>query len=172
MTTAPMLAPPNERATFSPDRKYRYTLTRDLANVGPSCLWIMLNPSTADALSDDATVRRCRAFSLSWGCSEMEVVNLFAYRSTDPKRLFRVDDPVGPDNDQHIREAVERHRGERIVAAWGSRGVFQGRGDSVLDILYRKVGRHGVHAFGMTIKTNQPRHPLYLASNTKLEAMR
>ena len=74
-------------ATISPCGSYRYTLTRDLGlAMKPKrpCLFVMLNPSTADALMDDRTIRRCKGFATREGCTSLTVVNLFAFRATNP----------------------------------------------------------------------------------------
>ena len=86
---------------------------------GPPVLFALLNPSTADALRDDPTIRRCMAFARRWRFGALEVVNLFAFRSTDPLGLRKVQDPVGPDNDAQLRAAARRST--RMVAGWGPR---------------------------------------------------
>jgi hypothetical protein len=96
-------------AIMSPCGTYRYALSRNLETprlfnaVTQRCLFVMLNPSTADASTDDATIRRCKAYASSWSYHVLDVVNLFALRSTDPTALREHTDPVGPDNDSHIR---------------------------------------------------------------------
>lgn len=83
---------------------YRYRLGRAWAG-GPTCTFIMLNPSTADADQDDPTIRRCVGFAKALGCGALEVVNLYAYRATNPRDLLRQDERVGPENDYWLREA-------------------------------------------------------------------
>jgi hypothetical protein len=87
-------------------------------------LWVMLNPSTADASQDDATIRRCIKFSQIWGFGSLLVVNLFAYRSTDPKALLKVGpvESVGPDNWTELVAAAGRTA--KGVAAWGNGGWY------------------------------------------------
>jgi hypothetical protein len=123
----------------------------------------MLNPSTADATQDDPTIRRCIGFARAWGYGALEVVNLFACRATDPERLRRVPDPVGPENDRHILRAVRR--ASETVVAWGNRGVHLGRHDAVLRLLRRR--RVAVHCLGRT-QAGHPRHPLYLRTDAPL----
>src|SRR5262245_38555366 len=89
-------------AVFSPCRKYRYSLTRIWDAERPNVMFVGLNPSTADDQVDDPTVRRCIGFARKWRFGGMIIVNLFAYRSTDPNRLQEILDPVGPENDEHI----------------------------------------------------------------------
>jgi hypothetical protein len=119
----------------------------------PYALFICLNPSTADENTDDPTIRRCVRYADSWGYGGMVMVNLYAYRSTDPKKLSMVSDPVGPDNDMHIR--FHNKRAGITVAGWGTMGGRVGRSDRVLEMLqsphYLELTKHGY-----------PKHPLYL----------
>ena len=111
-----------KHAVLSEDGSYRYRLSRTWASPGPPCAFIGANPSTADATADDPTVRKMTALAKLWGCSALQVVNVAAYRATDPRHLAGVDDPIGPDNDAHLL-AVTRDvhaRGGPVVAAWGT----------------------------------------------------
>lgn len=173
-------------AHVSADGRYRYLLWREwrgthdpahwswlggrdgagaLLGEPKSCLFIMLNPSTADALRDDPTIRRCVAFARLWKFERLEVANLFAFRATDPAELLALshgDDPVGPDNRQWIEDAAER--AGRIVCAWGGHGSYLGQDETVLGWL----GRRPTYALGRT-KRGQPRHPLYLSATSELD---
>ncbi|MSS71760.1 MAG: DUF1643 domain-containing protein [Candidatus Latescibacteria bacterium] len=144
-------------ATIDPTGRYRYALYRAWDPGAPRIAFVMLNPSTADAAQDDPTIRRCIGFARSWGYGALEVVNLFAYRATDPEVLRRVPDPVGPENDRYILRA--RRRARETLVAWGNRGVLLGRYEAVLHLLLR--GREAVHCLGWT-QAGHPRHPLYL----------
>jgi hypothetical protein len=146
---------------------YRYALQRpfplrpvERVDAG-RLLWVMLNPSTADAEADDPTVRRCRGYSEAWGYRGFfTVVNLYALRATDPRRLRDAEDPVGPDNDRHVRWAA--HLADVIVLAWGRDvGPQPGRVAEVLELL-RPYSRK-LRALGYA-KSGQPRHPLMMAS--------
>ncbi len=178
---------------------YRYTLGRDLIDV-PSrmtlaqvdticgddpegeatdesiqrshkpCLFVMLNPSTADANLDDPTIRRCIGFAKREGCTFLTVVNLFAYRATDPAALIAEHragvDVWGPDNYTHCQRELRRHNvslGHLIIVAWGAHPMA-------------KIGTHhmreayqncGAMCLGVT-KDGEPRHPLYLKSDAPL----
>jgi len=66
-------------ALISSCGKYRYHLERHWGDVKP-CLFIMLNPSTADGRKDDSTIKRCVAYAMSWGYGKLYVINLFALR--------------------------------------------------------------------------------------------
>ena len=95
---------PSRSAELSEDSKYRYWLRRSwkYGGDGQVICFIMLNPSTADALTDDPTIRRCMGFVRSWGGSVLSVRNLFALRATDPAELRTASDPVGPKGDTHL----------------------------------------------------------------------
>ncbi len=98
-------------AVLSPDGVYRYQLVREWDRARPRVAFLMLNPSTADATQNDPTIRKCIAFARSWGCGSLEVVNLFAFRATDPRELGRCGarvDPVGAENDGYILAAARR----------------------------------------------------------------
>lgn len=138
---------------------YRYVLERDWSG-GRTVVWIMLNPSTADASTDDPTLRRCLAFSKAWGFGTLRIVNLFAWRSPDPADLERVVDPIGPDNDHHIHETARA--GDLVVCAWGVGGKLFDRDQAVLAQL-RRAGVE-LHALAWT-QRGKPTHPLYLSKD-------
>lgn len=142
---------------------YRYTLWREWDGCAPKLVFVMLNPSRADAIVDDPTIRRCLGFARTWGYGSLEVVNLFAYRTSHPSNLAQVADPVGPENDRYLEAAMERcdRAGIRVVIAWGNGGLLLGRNEEVL----RAIAREDLYCLGVT-KRGQPRHPLYLKSDT------
>jgi hypothetical protein len=113
----------------------------------------MLNPSTADAEVDDPTIRRCMSFARREGAGGIEVLNLFALRATDPGKLRDAPDPIGPDNDQWIREVLHPH--SRVVAAWGINGRYLGRDFAVL----RNLRESGIR---IVCLGDKPKHPLYI----------
>ena len=117
-------------AEFSPCRQYRYSLWRYWDEHKRYAVFVCLNPSTADETKDDPTVRRCINFAKGWDYGGMIMLNLFALRSTDPKRLKLVDDPVGPDNDFHLRSASSK--AGITIAAWGIHGTLMGRNKEVI----------------------------------------
>ena len=159
--TAPSLFEwlPVREATFSQCGRYRYTLRRQWDNSKPYVMFVMLNPSTADAVQDDPTVRRCIGFAQTWGYGGLLVGNIFALRSTNPNALYGLIDPVGPDNDAAL-EALHSEAA-LTVAAWGVHGKIYGRGASVLQLLASPV-----YCLGTT-KEGYPRHPLYIAGDTQ-----
>ena len=158
--------PSDGQAIISPCGMYRYTLHRrvecTLRWVKP-VLFVMLNPSTADATKDDPTIRRCISFTKALGGTSLTVVNLFAFRSSSPEALKLAPDPVGPDNDNHIREQIERHSLGIIIAAWGAHKFTLSREFQVYNYGHPKWS-----CLGKT-KGGSPRHPLYVRSNTELQ---
>lgn len=146
-------------ALFDSSGVYRYRLSRVWALDGRAVVFVMLNASTADATRDDPTIRRCIGLARAWGYGRLEVVNLFAYRSPSPDALLAVDDPVGPDNDDYLRQAAAD--AALVVAAWGNVGALRGRDRAVLEMLARRP----LHCLGVTLR-GQPRHPLYVRGDT------
>ena len=152
-------------ACISECGRYRWSLSRswDADLRKPWLGWIMLNPSTADASIDDATIRRCVNFARSWGFAGIAVRNLFALRATDPRELYKSEDPVGLENDKAILDLVGVC--PVIVAAWGVHGSLRDRDKTVIRML-QKAGVE-LACLGCT-KDNHPLHPLRLAGDTKL----
>jgi hypothetical protein len=146
-------------ARLDPTGTYRYTLTRHWGTGVRRVLWIMLNPSTADAREDDPTIRRCRIFSRRWGYAGLTVVNLFAFRAPDPCELAAASDPIGPDNTRTLIEELPLH--QLVVAAWGARGGLRGRAGYVRKLI--AAAGMVVHHLGLT-SSGEPKHPLYLSS--------
>lgn len=149
-------------AKFSDDRRFRYELGRAWAPDGPTCCFIMLNPSTADENQLDPTVRRCVYFARAWRYSRLVVGNLFALRSTDPRALYR-EPMIGDDwrnDDALVRMAAAA---DLVVAAWGNHGAYLDRGGRVLELLGGLC--RPVHYLKLT-KARQPAHPLYLRRDT------
>jgi len=145
-------------ASFSPCRLYRYSLWRFWNKPKGYVAFMCLNPSTADETNPDPTVTRCINFANSWGYGGMMMLNLFAYRSTDPKQLLMVTDPVGPENDIYIRNASSRS--DLTIIAWGVDKAIGKRSDEVLKLL------KDPHYLALT-KNGSPWHPLYLKGSLK-----
>lgn len=154
---------------------YRYTLDRVLReDRGRRIVWVMLNPSTADGRKDDATMRRVIWFSARWGCaySAIEVVNLYAYRTTLPTDLVRVArerDVVGPENDDWISTAFRRAHETMgtVVLAWGAHPMAAARRPTILR-LARKAGIRDLHCIARTAM-GAPQHPLRVRSDAELD---
>ena len=149
-------------AVFSSCEVFRYTLERYWNDDLPRLLFILLNPSIADATRDDPTNRRGIGFARLWGFGSIIFVNLFAFRSPKPKVMKAYHSPIGPDNDRHILEQVKL--ADRVVLAWGNDGGWIGRDRQVRELLA------GVECYRFgTTKVGHPRHPLYLRTDQPLE---
>ena len=124
-------------AVFDPSRRYRYALKRTWDDSKELVLFVMLNPSDADEEEDDRTIKKCIGFAKRWGYGGLMAGNLFALVSTDPKGLFEELDPVGPDNDYHLRRLAEEYN--NVVVAWGNSAkrfrLFQERQRTVQELL-------------------------------------
>lgn len=147
-------------AELSRDGRYRYALWRRWA-AGPQMLWVLANPSAADAASDDPTLRRCVRFARDHGCGGLAVANLWAWRATHPLDLVGVVDPVGPDNDAWVARLAGEADGP-VVLGWGAR-ASAARAASVLALL----GDRPRSCLGLT-RGGHPRHPLYVPAQTRL----
>jgi hypothetical protein len=153
-------------AVFSRCGRYRYRLWRRWAEGQPCVVWLMLNPSTADALALDPTVTRCLRFAKRWGCGSMEVLNLYGLRSTDPAGLWVAEDPVGPETDAQIDDVLQAMLcSERLIVAWGAHAKPD-RVAAVMSIIRARLHASQVGCLGLT-KRGQPRHPLYIRGDTQ-----
>ena len=149
----------NKNATLSDCRKYRYVLSRTWDSKKKTILFIGLNPSTADEQIDDPTIRRCINYAQNWGYGSLLMVNLFAYRATMPTELKKVKNPIGNDNDLHIKELIKKV--DLAVAAWGNEGSLLNRDKEIKKIIPNlmclKINKSG-----------QPAHPLYQKKDLQL----
>ncbi len=155
-------------ATLSPDRNYRYHLWRSWGNrfqwgipvpINRRCVFVGLNPSTADECKDDPTIRKCVGFAKLWGFDALDMVNLFAWRSTNPRGLLTVKDPVGQENEATLQQVCTG--AGRIVLAWGSHSAkIQAMVRLRLPMLTFMCGKVGT--LGRTAN-GSPLHPLRLA---------
>lgn len=184
-----------KHAIISPDGQYRYMLDREWrgsharenwrwlmdgrgkialdgagAELGEPkpCIFVMLNPSTADADQDDPTIRKCVGFAKRWMFERIVVLNLFALRATDPKVILatshdgRSVDPVGFRNEENFHEICDD--AGRIVCAWGAHGGHLQQDETVLGWLHG----YKLHCLGTT-KNGNPKHPLYVRYETPLQ---
>lgn len=160
------LAPGVEKdAKISECGTYRYWLSRRWDD-RPLLGWVMLNPSTADASVDDATIRRLAGtekrpgFARRWGYGGIIVRNLFALRSTDPKALLIHPDPVGPENDDEL--ALAAYKEPVTMLAWGANAPIE-RAKHVAQLLWHRSQIHGTRlaVLGWT-RSGMPGHPLYV----------
>ena len=145
-------------AHLSKNRKYRYVLWRIWDESKPCVTFICLNPSTANEVDNDPTVRRCINFARDWNFGGVYMANLFAFRSKSPEILKKEIEPIGKDNDKWLKELSDKSK--IVIAAWGNHGGFLGRSNEILNLLpnvyYLKLN-----------KTGQPKHPLYLKNSLK-----
>jgi hypothetical protein len=141
---------------FSVCRTYRYTLWREWDMCNSRYLQVIaLNPSVADETQDDPTVRRCIDYATRWGYGALCMTNLFALRSTNPRRLFGDNDPIGEENDQWLATVATGAGG--ILVAWGTHGTYQRRDEAVTRLLQpRPLLCLGQNTDGT------PKHPLYM----------
>ncbi len=139
-------------ANLSKCRKYRYALWRTWDDSKSYAMFIGLNPSTADETENDPTINRCINYSKKWGYGGLCMVNLFAFRATDPSVMMESNDPIGSDNNDWIKK-LSKEAGV-IVAAWGNDGSYMGRSKNIMDMIPNlmclKIN-----------KTGEPAHPLY-----------
>lgn len=149
-------------ALFSACRRWRYLLWRRWDPSRDVCMFIGLNPSTADETTDDPTIRRCKRFARDWGYGAVWMLNAYAFRATDPKVMKAVGvNALGPQNNQYIMQAA-RCAG-LVVAAWGTHCDITRQAE--IHGLVRRVGRP-LHHLGLT-NGGHPRHPLYLRADTQ-----
>ena len=155
-------------AVLSDDGAYRYLLWRRWGDFLNPAVFVMLNPSSADALEDDPTIRRIVGFAKGWGFGSALVCNLFAYRSTSPAGLLDAPDAVGPHNDRAVSWCLRaRESGPPfVVCAWGSWGERFPERVGEVGALLRSAGAEA-QCLGFT-KSGQPRHPLYLPKSASL----
>lgn len=153
-------------AVLSADGRYRYRLWRIWCDLAPMMVWVLLNPSTADASADDPTLRKCIGFARQHRHGGVILVNLFAWRATNPKELRTVADPIGPENDEHIRWAVNAPVIATIMAGWGA-DTFARRRAMTVSVNIR--AQRPIWCLGKT-GDGCPKHPLYPPYTTPLEA--
>lgn len=149
--------------------QYRYWLTRIWNRSRPFLPWVMLNPSTADAEKDDATIRVVVGRSALLGYGGVVVLNLFAYRATDPKVMKAASDPVGPENMDVILEIARRYK--RIMCAWGDDGGHMRQASNISAMLVNMDPLNsGISLWhlGLT-KGGNPKHPLRISYSVEPE---
>jgi hypothetical protein len=151
--------------------EYRYELVRcwapncnhedDICNNLDCVVFIMLNPSIADADIDDPTIRRCIGFARAWGKTSLRVYNIFALRATDPVALQKHPSPIGPLNKSVLADNIQV---KDLICAWGNHGSLHNQGQEVKALL--ESSGYKLKHLGLT-KGGHPKHPLYLRADTK-----
>lgn len=154
-------------AVISECGQYRYVLKRKIPSVlrwNRPILFIMLNPSIADASKTDPTLRKILAMCDHHGYTDLTIVNLFALRSPHPKDLKNHPDPIGPENDKYIEQEYQNHfHTGTIVAAWGTNKFAKKRAEHISN----RFGPFDCLGFN---QDGTPRHPLFLPTATPLES--
>lgn len=145
-------------AIYSDCERYRYALTRTWDPQGKRVLFVMLNPSKATEVQNDPTVERCERRARALGFGAFQVTNIFAWRDTDPFKMRKAADPVGPENDETICTGAVW--ADQIIAAWGTHGTHLGRGPET-ETLLRQTGEP-LFSLGLS-KHGHPKHPLYIS---------
>lgn len=150
----------NGLAFISDCKTWRYWPTRRWDDSLGELVFCMLNPSIADAVTDDPTVTRCIERAKRLGYGKLIVVNLFAMISTDPRHLQHASDPVGPLNDVVLDVVAKTPSSIKVVCAWGVHGnICDGRAHQVLTRF--KAANKPLHVLKLS-KSGMPCHPLYL----------
>jgi len=144
------------------DGQYRYHLWRAWKSAARSVCWVMLNPSTADGMKDDPTIRKCMAFSRAMGFGALDVVNLYALRSTDPAALRAAGFPIGERTDAVVRRVLSEYV-DRVIVAWGTKAQEE-RAGAMLQLI-REAGHEPLSLH--TTAAGAPGHPLYLRLDSK-----
>jgi hypothetical protein len=180
-----MLIPQGE-ASFSGCGRYRYRLSRELGGT-KTIAFIMLNPSTADGTKDDPTIRRCKGFARDWGYGRLLIVNLYAFRATEPRDMWRMCEGggdltkrpefiLGEDNDSAIVRATCEARGSGgiVICAWGKGGTTNKSLLAVHAARQARVARlvgGDLYCLGEN-GDGSPKHPLYLPEYTEASVWR
>ncbi|MET3576097.1 DUF1643 domain-containing protein [Bhargavaea ullalensis] len=154
----------NVTVMFDSTERHRYRLNVIWDVLKPSCLFIMINPSTADAMEPDPTLNRCVGFAERHGFGSLEVVNLYSYRTKDVKELWNSGELHCPENDLRVKEAIRT--ADQVIVAWGNEGANNGKYRLALDWI-REAGKTP-YCFGKTA-SGMPKHPLFLPRDTELE---
>jgi hypothetical protein len=144
-------------AVISDCLKYRYRLERKTGN-GPTLMFVMVNPSTADATTDDQTIRKCIGFATRAGYGRIIVGNKFAFRATDVNELRTARDPIGPENDEHLRAMMREAK--TVVVGWGQLAklpeTLRGRWKDIVRLA--DVAGHELQTIGINADKH-PKHP-------------
>lgn len=163
-------------AIFSRDNRLRYSLWRIWDRKKPACIFVLLNPSTATADSDDPTVAKCGYWARQWNYGALFVLNSFAFRATDPRDLYaavRKGVDVQGDNDWHIARTLmlAEHpafiaAAARIVVGWGNHAKLAGRNREMVQLLRAQNCLSRALCLGVNADKS-PTHPKYLALATE-----
>lgn len=153
-------------AIFSKDKKYRFQLNREWDEKLPCIGFILLNPSTADHKKDDPTIRKLICYANKWGFGKLRVVNINPYRSKSPEHLLynALPDEVREANNIYI-QGIYRFS-SIVVCGWGNNSL-----DVDIESIKEHLKPKRTYCFEKN-KNGNPRHPLYLPSDIKLENLK
>lgn len=155
-------------AYFSPCRKYRYWLSRVWDEALPLLCVIGCNPSTADEEENDPTIRKVIGFAQRLGYGGVLMLNIGAFRATDPKVWRAASDPFGSENSiACLLRYISEFNIHSVVAAWGKPCMDSIRGSHRAEEIKKRIPN--LHCWGRNADRS-PRHPLMLPYSTKLEA--
>ncbi len=164
-------------AVLAPCRRYRYRLDRNVHLFGTITLGFCLhNPSTADEVADDPTVRRCISFAEALDAKRLVIVNAWAGRATDPAELWKLDDPIGPDNDAHIADVADEvaASGGFIIAGWGRPkppAAHAAAAAERLLVVEELIAEATCPLKALGVNNDRsPKHPLYIPSHERPRA--
>lgn len=151
-------------AVFSDsNRHFRYALWRFWQPAGDKLLFIGLNPSTANDIKDDPTIRRLVGFAKCWGFGGLFVGNLFSLVSANPNVLW-LEPPtkqVNELNDFALKRMCQLST--KVMVGWGNDGRYAtSRTTEVLTLI-------GEPVFCIKVtKVGEPTHPLYMPLSSQL----
>lgn len=161
-------------AIISGCQQYRYLLWRMWNPLKSHPRWVtfvLLNPSTADAIKPDPTLKKCIGFAKRWGYDGVLLVNLFAFRTSKPVQLKKASEPVNDvpgANNGYIAAAVTK--AEQVICGWGNHGNYLNRSEVVRHQLRLEFPGKAFH-LGPLTKSGEPGHPLYIKYEAELLAM-
>lgn len=143
--------------------QYRYLLWRIWDDKLPKWMFIMLNPSTADHETDDATISRQIIRAKMAGAGGIVVANTGAIRETYSEKLKQHDDPIGPHNIFWLKETIPEC--DVHIAGWGAKArLFHG--DKIVKAIFREMD---IPLKALEInRDGSPKHPLYVGYNREL----
>lgn len=150
-------------AVFSTCQQYRYELHREWDTGDKPVLFFMMNPSTATEHVDDPTVKKCRGYAERWGYNHLIVVNMMAYRATNPKVLLTIADPIGPDNHTHIKRLIHTLQ-PLVICAWGTgthKKLLHAEKVAMQLLVDAKCAPKALRVSAL----NKPWHPLYIPND-------
>ena len=155
-------------AIISDDKLYRYALWRQWDASKPGCNFVLLNPSTADADTDDATIIRLSARAKQAGFGSLAVTNAYAFRATSPVTLKtfarKGGDPIGPQNERALFAFARNAKA--VLIGWGTHvdEVIPDRQRNLLSFF----SAMGVDVYDLGRNNDgTPKHPLYIAYNVR-----